>query len=162
MVVTYRSDRQIAEAYLPIALLHTVVHDGADLSEPFNQQVLGWLTEAGIAALDGVASERRVKLMRRAGRIHNALIEPFRKAEASLAKVGLTVYYVLEQLRDCGYFVVEDGTPLDQAVNAMLAEDGTLTQLANIPAADQSAQKQARKLFDAIKAEGLYREATWQ
>lgn len=160
--MTYRSDRQIAEALLPVTLLHTVVHDGADLDDTLIKQVLTWLTEAGTEVCAGLTPQKATAIMRRVDRIHNHLIDPFKKAEAPLAKVGLTVYYLLERLRDCGYFRLEDGTSLDKAIAAILDEGGTLAQLANVEAADKSAQKQARKLLDALKTDGLYREAIWQ
>lgn len=160
--MTYRSDRQIAEALLPVQLLYTVVDAGAEAADPEAQQVMKWLAEAGADIATGLEPKKYLSIMRRINRVHDDVLEPFKRANAALSKVGLCVYYLLERLRDCGYFHIEDGTPLDLAVAALLSEEGSIAKMANVEAIDSSARKQARRMFNAIKVEGFYREATWQ
>lgn len=159
--MTYRSDRQITESLVPIKLLYTVVVNGADLSDPGNEAVRNQLVAAGADICRNLPAGKAVSLCRRAERIASLAEAPFRKAETKVSKFGLCVYYALDRLRDQGYFHIEDGTPLDLAVSALLSEDGSITEAANVEAIDSSARKQARKLFDSLQASGLYREAVW-
>jgi len=53
--MTYRSDRQIVEAIVPIRLLYTVVIAGADLEDAGNEQVRTWLVNAGADVCRGLA-----------------------------------------------------------------------------------------------------------
>lgn len=159
--MTYRSDRQIIEAMVPIRLLYTIVVNGADLEDEGNEQVRRWLVDAGAAIVRGMPLDKAVKLSKRAERVCREVEAPFRKAEAKVSKFGLSAYYVLSALRDQGYFVIADGSDLDKAVEALLSPEGSIVEAANTLAIDASAMKQGRKLFDALVGEGLYRGAVW-
>lgn len=159
--MTYRSDRQIIEAIVPIRLLYTTVINGADLEDAGNEQVRQWLVNAGAAICRGMPIDKAASLSRRAERICREAEAPFRKAEARVSKFGLAVYYVLARLRDQGFFVLEDGSDLDKAVDALLSPEGSIAEAANTEAVDASAEKAARKMFAALQVEGLYRGAVW-
>lgn len=159
--MTYRSDRQIVEAVLPVKFLHDVILHGTDLSVAENKQVLDWLVLAGADAYQGTPPAKIDSLGRRVERVHTAAVADLRKGEAALAKVGLSIYYLLEQLRDAGCFQIVDGTPLDLAVTAMLGEEGSITEFANIHEMDRSAKKHAKRIFEVLQGQGFYREAEW-
>lgn len=159
--MTYRSDRQIIEAIVPVRLLYTVVVNGADLEDAGNEQVRTWLVNAGADICRGMPVDKAASLSRRAERICREAEAPFRKAEAKVSKFGLCVYYVLSALRDQGFFAMVDGSDLDKAVEALLSPEGSIVEAANVEAIDASAMKQARKMFDALLSEGIYRGAVW-
>lgn len=159
--MTYRSDRQIIEAIVPVRLLYTVVVNGTDLEDAGNEQVRTWLVNAGADVCRGMVVDKAASLSRRAERICREAEMPFRKAEAKVSKFGLCVYHVLAALRDQGFFLIEDGTDLDKAVEALLSPEGSIAEAAGVDAIDASAAKSARKMLAALQAEGLYRGATW-
>lgn len=159
--MTYRSDRQIIEAIVPVRLLYTVVISGADLIDEGNEQVRTWLVNAGAGICRGMPVKKAASLSRRAERICQDVEAPFRKAEAKVSKFGLAVYHVLAVLRDQGFFGIPDGSDLDKAVDALLSPEGSIAEAAEVEAIDASAAKSARKMLAALQAEGLYRGAVW-
>lgn len=159
--MTYRSDRQITEELVPIKLLYTVVVNGADPDDPDVEAVRQLLVQAAIDILAGLMPDKMVQISRRAERIASAAEAPFRRAEARVAKFGLSVYYALDQLRYQGMFAVPDGSPLEAALEALLHPDGSITEAANIDAVDASAQKQGKHILTALQSEGLFRGAEW-
>ena len=161
--MAYRSDREIVQDLVPIMLFYSVVwyghqdKDGAD-----GKQLLAWLKEAEKQVVTSVVPKKLGGIMRRALRVHEEVIAPFVEARAAVAKYGLVVFYVLDRLRQNGLFQVVDGSAFDQAISALLHEDGTLVEFANISKIDASAQKQARKVLAVLQANGLFAGAVWE
>lgn len=160
--MTYRSDREITESLIPSLLFRSVVHYGHNEPDSAEaKQLIAWLEEAMVEELQGLMPKKADALLRRAYRMHEEIIAPFREAETAVAKFGLISYYLLDKLRENGLFQVIDGTPLDKAFTALLNEDGTLVEYANITKIDQSAQKQARHMLASLQAHGFYKGAVW-
>lgn len=152
----YRSDRELVESILPIHLLYITVVEGADLDDPDIQAIRQLIVDAGADICANHDAKTIGKINRRAARVCTEVLAPFRKAEAKVSKFGLVVYYVLEHLRDWGYFHIEDGSALDRAVASLLHEDGSIVAAANVDEIDRSAQKQARKVLSVLQGRGLY------
>lgn len=160
--MTYRSDRSIAEQLLPVRLVAAVLWFGLDDRESEDAKVLlGLIRQAENEILDGIDIKRAQKLLRRVWRISDAVLKPFHDAKAHVAKFGLVAYYVMQRLVENGRLEIVDGSAFDQVISALLSPDGTLTEFANIPKIDESAQKQARKMFATLKAEGLFVDEVW-
>ena len=100
-----------------------------------------------------IPPDREAKINRRAIRILNTIVRPFEEAEASVAKFGLVLFYVLRELVDEGRFTIDDGSALDKFVEMLLSDDGSLVELANIEKVDNSAMKQSRKMMETLRKE---------
>lgn len=160
--LAYRSDRQIIQDLLPVRLFAIVIAEGIDQPDGDDARtLLGWLAQAQEDVLAGIDPRKAESLLRRARRAVEAAKKPFVDANAAVAKFGLCVFYLLDCLRQNGAFGLVDDSPLDNAVTAILSPDGTVTEYANIPKIDASAQKAARKMLEGLQAEGYFRGVVW-
>lgn len=160
--MTYRSDRQIVEQLLPIRLFGSVITHGIDDPEGETaKEILTLLRSAEDEVLTGVAQKKANALLRRSWRLNDKVLAPFRAEKAAVAKFGLIVFYVLDNVRRHGKLVFTEGGPLDSAISAILSEEGTVSEYANVKGIDESAQKRARKVFAQIQAEGLFPGMAW-
>ena len=158
--MSYRSDRHIVEALLPIRLLLSVVHHGvADRTNPEAEQMTAWLKTAEAEALAGRPVGEQVKLARRSWAAYDAVIKPYLADETSCAKFALIVFYLLAELHAQEIYLFAEGSAFDLAQAAIYSERGSVVELANAPALDQSAQKQARRLLRELQGQGYFREA---
>lgn len=158
--MTYRSDRHIVECLIPVRMLLSVVHYGvADPASDEAAQLTAWLKAAEAAQLSGLVAADIGRLARRSWAIYDRVMAPFIREEASCAKFGLIVYYLLADLEAQGIALFTTGSPFDLAQQALYGPDGTIVELANIGAVDASAQKQARRLLRNLQDEGYFREA---
>lgn len=159
----YRSDRQIVQDLLPIRLFGAVIVHGIDDPEgPVGKTILGWLRDAETAVIDGLPAKKADSLCRRSWRLHDVILKPFEDSKAAVAKFGLVAFYVLDNIRRHGQLKFDEGGPLDNAISAILSEEGTITEFANIERVDESARKQARKVFLQIQAEGFFPGMAWE
>lgn len=161
--MTYRSDRQLTEELIPVRLFGSILWHGlTNHTDPESIVLLNWVRQAEAAVIAGLDDKHAGKVVRRSWRVNDAVIKPYQNAEAHVAKFGLVAYYVLRRLIEAGATTIVDDTPLDWIQAALLFEDGTLVEFANIERIDTSAQKQARKMFATIQGEGLFREVVWE
>lgn len=159
----YRSDRQVTEDLIPVRFFGSILWHGLPSHEEREAIVLfGLVRRAEEEATADLDEKRKQKLIRRSWRVNDAILKPFMDAEAHVAKFGLITYYVLRRLVDAGRLEIVDGTPLDVIQTALLNEDGTLFEFANIKKIDDSAQKAARKVFAALQSEGLFPGMAWE
>lgn len=153
----YRSDRHIVEALLPVRFLASVVHFGvADPKADDAQQLLSWLKAAEGEIVAGRPDKEAFKLVRRSWSAYDHAMAPYLKEEASCAKFGLIVFYLLALLEEQGVYLFTSGGPFDQAQQAFYGPEGTIVELANIDAVDVSAQKQARRLLRSLQDMGYF------
>lgn len=161
--MVYRSDRDIVQDLLPIRIFTAVITHGIDDPEGDTaKQILTWLGEAESEALLDVDGRKADQLCRRSWRLHAKILEPFVAGKVAVAKFALVAFYVLDTIRRQGKLQYREDGPLDRAIGAILAEDGTVTEFANIKKIDESAQKQARKMFSLLQDEGYYRGLVWE
>lgn len=160
--MTYRSDRDITQELMPIRFFGSVVEHGADREHTDVDRFRSIFRQAEFDVVGNLPEKKKQAILRRSWRIHDDVIKPYRDAQIAVAKFGLIVFYVLDKLRQQGLFHLVDGSPLDTAVSALLSEEGTLVQFANITKIDQSAQKQARRMLAQLQENGLYLGATWE
>ncbi|TCU34079.1 hypothetical protein [Rhizobium azibense] len=160
--MTYRSDRKIVQELLPVRLFAIVIAEGIDQPEGDDaRQLLAWLREAQDEILRGIEPIKADALLRRTRRAVEVAKKPFVEAKAAVAKFGLCIFYLLDCLRRNGVFGIVDDSSLDKAITAILAPEGTVTEFANIPKVDSSAQKQARHMLEAMQADGYFRGVVW-
>ena len=160
--MTYRSDRQIIEELLPVRLFAVVIAEGMENPDGNDAHtLLTWLRQAQEEVLARAEPGKAKALVRRSNRAIAVAKKPFVEANAAVAKFGLCVFYLLDCLRSGGAFGVVDGSAFDLASSAILAPDGTVTELANIEKVDASAKKQARKMLADLQAEGYFRGYQW-
>jgi len=158
--MAYRSDRHIVEALLPVRFLASVVHYGvADPAADDAQQLITWLKEAEREIVAGRSDKEAFKLARRSWSAYDHAMAPYLKEEASCAKFGLIVFYLLALLEEQEVYLFTPGSPFDQAQQALYGPEGTIVELANIDAVDVSAQKQARRLLRSLQDMGYFPEA---
>lgn len=159
----YRSDRHITEELVPVRLFGSILWYGLpNHTDNENIILLSWVRQAEAAVIAGLDQKRATKVIRRSWRVNDAVIKPYKEAEAHVAKFGLVAYYVLRRLIDAGAITIVDDTPLDWIQAALLSDDGTLVEFANIERVDASAQKAARKMLATIQGEGLFPEVVWE
>lgn len=160
--MTYVSDRQLAESLIPVRFFWDILWHGlSDRESDDSVVLLGLVRRAEREALTGIDEKRAAKILRRARRVNEAVVKPFMEAETHVAKFGLVTYYVLRRLVDAGRLVIADESALDVVQTALLSPEGTLSEFANIEKIDASAQKQARKVFATLQAEGLFLGIAW-
>ncbi|WP_173087342.1 hypothetical protein [Devosia sp. 1635] len=158
--MAYHTDRHIVQALLPVRLLLSVVHYGvADRTDPEAVQVTAWLKAAEVEALAGRPQADQVKLARRSWAVYDVVIKPYLADQTSCAKFALIVFYLLAELHVQEIYLFVEGSAFDQAQAAIYSEQGSVVELANAPALDQSAQKQARRLLRDLQGHGYFREA---
>lgn len=160
--MTYRSDRQIVQELLPVRLFAVVIAEGInDPNGDDARELLALLKQAQEEALAGLAPSKADAIVRRAKRAVDVAKKPFVDANAAVAKFGLVVFYLLDFLRQGGAFGLVDDSPLDTAVSAILAPEGTITEFANIEKIDASAKKQARRMLAELQADGYFQGYQW-
>ena len=148
----------IAERIILIRLVYaTVWHGVADRSSPEHAAVLHMLETALDAELASASRPQRQTIERHVARAVLTLMAPHIAAGESCAKFGLAVFYAIRTLIDEGAYDLADG-PFSDAMDAVLHEDGTVTEFANLPLMDRSAQKQARRLVIAMRSLGYFPE----
>lgn len=158
--MAYRSDRHVTEALLPIRFLLSVVHFGfADPQCADAQQLTAWLKAAELEALEGRSDREIAKLARRSWSVYDGIIQPFIQDETDCAKFGLIVFYLLAELEGQEIYLFAPGSSFDLAQQALYGPEGTIVALANMPAVDASAQKQARRILRQLQSLGYLREA---
>lgn len=158
--MAYRSDRAIIEALLPVRFLASVVHYGvADPNADDAKQLIAWLKAAEAEIVAGRTGREVFKLARRSWSAYDLAMAPYLKEEASCAKFGLIVFYLLALLEEQEVYLFTPGSAFDQAQQALYGPEGTIVELANIGAVDVSAQKQARRLLRALQDMGYFPEA---
>lgn len=161
--MSYKTDREYIQDLLPVRMFGAVILHGIDDPKGATAlQIMKWLKDAEDDVLVGVNAKKADGLKRRAWRLHDVILKPFRQEETAVSKFALIVFYVLDHVRKHGQLNITEGGPLDLAISSVLAEDGTVVEQANIEKVDNSAQKQARKLFALIQNEGYYRGLSWQ
>lgn len=161
--MNYRSDRQIVQELLPVRLFAVVIAEGIDKPDGDDARtLLSWLRQAQDEILAGLEPKKSEALLRRVRRAVEVAKKPFVEANAAVAKFGLCVFYLLDCLRRNGVFGLVDDSSLDKAITAILAPEGTVTEFANIPKVDASAQKQARHMLHSLQAEGYFRGVAWE
>lgn len=160
--MTYRSDRDITQDLMPVRFFGSVIHHGADPNQTDVKEFMSIFRQAENEIVGNLPEKKKQAILRRSWRIHDEIIKPYQDAQTAVAKFGLIVFYVLDKLREQRLFTLVDGSPLDVALSAILDEDGTLVQFANIKKIDDSAQKAARKMLSQLQANGLYLRAIWE
>ena len=161
--MTYRSDRHITESLIPVRLFWSILWHGLDDRQSEDgKALLALIGQAERDAVSGLDSKRSEKLIRRSLRINACLVKPFQEAQAHVAKFGLVAYYTLRRLVEAGAVHIADGSALDQVSEALLSDEGTLVEFANIDRVDASAKKQARRMLAALQEEGLFKGVAWE
>ena len=151
----YLNDRQRVEALLFPQMLWAVVEAGvADKTLPDFQECQRLLREAMEEPLAGLDDKDRGKIVRRTGRVHLEITEPYRTEEVTLCdKISLIVYFLIKAVTDCDYLVI----PLDSAIQRAL--DFYLPAIAHLtgePALFASSRKHARKVLEQLQRHGYF------
>jgi len=103
--------------------------------------------------LQGCDERRYANLMRRAIRLHNQVTAGYRKERVRVEKMGLIALYSLQMVLDADYLVLEEGSDLSEAINAIMRG---LTDAFSEEKLDASAQKQAAKLLSHLQELGYF------
>ena len=144
----YKNDRQLTLELLAIRAFQVLIAEGQTTPQP---DLLALLNKEKTEI--NIPPDREAKINCRAIRILNTIVRPFEEAEASVAKFGLVLFYVLRELVDQGRFAIDDGSALDKFCDLLLSDDGSLVELANIRKVDSSAQKASRKMMEVLRKE---------
>lgn len=158
----YANARRLTEYLLGIeALRLVVIHGVHDRGSENTKSILLALDNAIIAATpEGVLSERS-KIWRRVVKVvTDVMIKPFQEQEEKVAKYGLAVYYLLRNLIDQGRFGVEEGSEVEDAMEAILGGLSEYTTKEH-EKLDKSAFKAGRRMLERLQKEGYYTDATW-
>ena len=93
------------------------------------------------------------KLLRRAKRTHDAVLSTYQGEGASVAKVGLLVFYIVQAAAECDYLVLGAGSPFDEAMTLMVS---ALTEASEVESLNSSARKAARKALAVLHRLDLF------
>lgn len=153
------NDRRITERLLHDKLMLIVVSEGVDYDKyPIGKTIEGLLMKDMDDALSGMSPDRAEKLLARSSRALGKATRERTREGSLVAKFGLSVFYLLRNLVDQGYVGFENDSPFTLALETILPALEEHTVEVNL---DKSAQKQARRLFEALKREGYYDGANW-
>lgn len=113
----------------------------------------GILVAARDEALRGCDDRKQNQILRRVSRVHNALTAEYRRSQARVDKVALICLYALQAVLDADYLELVDGSPLSDAIGAVIEGlDGAFAEAR----LDASARKQAVKLLAQLQREGYF------
>jgi hypothetical protein len=138
-----------------------VIKDGTDMETDESKALTALFLEAEKDVTSSLVEKKKQAILRRSWRIHDDIVKPFKDEKASVAKFALIIFYVLDKLREQGFFHLVEGSPLDVAIEAILHPDGTVVEYANIKKIDDSARKAAAKVLAQLQANDLYAGASW-
>ena len=148
------NDRQRVEAMLFPVFLQQVLRCGVNDqgSDDFRSCMLH-LQQAITAALEGCDQKKRDHLMRRVCRVHNDVTARYRADHIRVDKMGLMTLYCLQAVLDADYLLLEEGSNLSEAINAIVRglEDAFAEERL-----DASAQKQAAKMLGHLQELGYF------
>lgn len=148
------NDRQRTEAvFFPLWMMN-VMHTGAANREEEDFKVVwGYLNNAVAEVLRGCDAKKTAYIIRRATRLHDRVMADFIKGSTRSDKVGLIMAYVLQAALECDYLVLDEGSELAEAANAILFG---LREAKAKQKVDASARKQAARTLQALKDEGYF------
>ncbi|CAB4122625.1 hypothetical protein UFOVP32_45 [uncultured Caudovirales phage] len=154
MSVPYLSDRQRVEIAIPARLVLGLAACNC-FSEPDADEVKklkDLLLEACVQPLDGLDKKKAGQVARRIERICESCAVDF--DQHSALKVGVALYYFLQDLLEREVLVLWEGSSFGEAMQLLMPmfEHGFAEH--NV---DRSAQKTARRLLTKLQTEGYYR-----
>lgn len=150
------SDKQRVELTLAPMLLLDVIQSGTiDPATPDAVAAKTHLVIATTEVVQDLTPKERDKILRRSRRAFDDATAPYRKAGASVAKMGLIAFYWLQTLVSARYFVLREDAPLMKALDLLLP---ALEPAANVAKLDSSARKQADHLMRRLQELGYFRE----
>ena len=150
----YASDRQRVEIILLAQMLWAVVEAGvADRTLPEFQECQHLLIDAMNEPVAGVAVKDRGKLIRRAGRAHLDVTEPYRREGSRCDKVALIVYFLVRSVTDCDYLIIGEGSNVARALDLFLP---AIAHMVDESRLFESGRKHARKVLDHLQRLGYF------
>ena len=148
------NDRQRTEAIIFPVFFQNVLRYGVnDKSTEDYMKAMLKLQQAIDLVLKGCDQRRRDNLMRRACRIHNEVTESYRREHVRVEKMGLMALYALQRVLDEDYLVLEAGSDLAQAIEAIVEGLQDAFDEAKL---DASARKQSLKLLGHMQFLGYF------
>lgn len=143
------TDRQRVEILLFPLFFANILECGVkDKDEEYDRCQL-YLDEAILEALKGCDDKRVASLKRRAARAHNAITADYIKNKAHVDKIGLVAIYTLQAILDADYLVLDEGSKLSAAIEAIIAALSHAFAEARL---DASARKHAGKMLSQLQA----------
>lgn len=147
------NDRQRVEALIFPTFFLQVIRCGVREKDADYERCKGYLAEALEEALRGCDDKRRAQILRRTARLHDALTEEYRRAGQQVDKIGLTVLYTLQAVLDADYLVLEEGSRLAAAIDAIVQ---ALGEALDEPKLVASARKQAARMLAHMQRLGVF------
>lgn len=148
------NDRQRVEAIFFPVFFQQVLRCGVnDKGSDDYRACMLQLQQAIDAALVGCDEKRVGNLMRRVIRVHNDVTEPYRRENVRVEKMGLMALYCLQMVLDADYLVLEEGSDLAEAINAIMRG---LADAFKEEKLDASAQKQAGRMLSHLQQLGYF------
>jgi hypothetical protein len=145
----YRSDRQLVELMIPVIAAFDLVLNGAtEKDEQYHAAVLHLK-----AATEEIVGTNATKIMRRAERAYRAAMADHVSEGREVSKAGLITFHWLSAVLGSGYLVMSDDAPLSKAFEIILP---ALQHVADIPAVNASAEKQARHVLTRFQSQEFY------
>lgn len=148
------NDRQRVEAiFFPIFFQQVLRCGVNDKGSDDYRSCFLQLQQAIDIVLRGCDEKRYANLMRRAIRAHNEVTEVYRKSNIRVEKMGLIALYALQMVLDADYLVLEEGSDLAEAINAIMRG---LADAFKEEKLDASAQKQAGRMLTHLQELGYF------
>ena len=145
------------ERLVLIRLAYSVVFHGVDDRDaPDMRALLAKLDTAGDDEIRHLSRPEQEAKRRHAARATEQILAPFIEQGMSCAKFGLSVFYAINILAEEGLYDIGQNPMFEEAMSAIISEDGTVTEFANIERLDKSAQKNTRRILTALNSLGYF------
>jgi hypothetical protein len=152
------TDRQRVELVLLPMMMLDVLLNGVDKPDHVDAKKANALLRAAAGeGLAGMMAKDQSKIMRRAKRTHQQVLQTYRRENAEVAKVGLLTFYLMQAVTDCDYLVLAPGSAMAAAMDLMIP---ALQPSAEIEKLNDSAKKAARKSLGFLQKLGLFEGVT--
>lgn len=146
----------VVERIIIYTLIHKAIAEGVRTCDlEYIQPVLRSLESAIVEDVSTLPKEKQESALRHSEKSTGAIVQPFVDDGADCAKFALATFYAVDALIDAGLFIA-DNEKFASAMDALLSEGGSVSELANIESVDKSAQKQARKLLNSMQSLGYF------
>ena len=111
------------------------------------------LIDAMAEPVAGLDDKSKGKLVRRAGRAHLEVTEPYRQHGDRCDKVALIVFYLIKSATDCDYLVIGEGSNFQRALDLFLP---AIEHMTGEPRLFAAGRKQARKVLAHLQRLGYF------
>lgn len=162
-MVYYNTRRLIESLIVPLAFISMAkngIRADTDDAKAGQDQVINLLMEAGQEIIPkNITLKEGNEIYRRSNRVVNdVVLRKFVENNQLAAKLGITMYYFINNMLIQGAYYIDEEGPLQKALDLIYPALGVWI---NEKALDASAFKMAKNMLDDFHKEGYFRDINW-